>query len=322
MPKVTIIVPVYNSEQYLAHCLNTIKNQTFTDWECILVDDGSQDTSGKICDAYQSNDSRFIVIHKKNGGVSNARQSGLNAATGEYIVHADPDDWLELDMLEKMYSHAVKTNADMVICDYYAESTKGRSYYKQQPSKLNYTSVLKDLFTHLHGSCWNKLVKRDCINQYKIKFPNGFCLCEDLFFNAELLRHPINVSYLPLAFYHYDLSQNQNSMVRRPSVKAVDSLRLFTIHFKDIWENMDLDGAYMRFLSWTIRTAYYSNNFSSKKIWALFPNAQAIFRKNAFETWYSKPENLYTYLSIKRLHLLGYMYLFIISRCKSLFNRQ
>ena len=94
-PYISIIVPVYNVEKYLERCLNSIKNQTFSDWECILIDDGSPDNSGKICDDYAARDKRIMVKHQKNGGVSKARNIGLGSATGEYVTFLDSDDWLD-----------------------------------------------------------------------------------------------------------------------------------------------------------------------------------------------------------------------------------
>ncbi|MCI7728300.1 MAG: glycosyltransferase, partial [Bacteroidales bacterium] len=99
IPSVSIIVPVYNVELYLSKCIDSILAQSFTDWECILVDDGSKDSSGKICDEYALKDTRIKVIHQTNKGVSVARQVGIDNASGEYSIHIDPDDWVEPNML-------------------------------------------------------------------------------------------------------------------------------------------------------------------------------------------------------------------------------
>lgn len=123
-PKISIISPVYNAERYIVKCLDSILVQTFQDWELILVDDGSSDKSGVICDEYAARDSRVIVIHKENGGVGAARQTGLDAVTGEYVIHADPDDWVEPTMLQELYAKAVAEAADVVICDYYVDTKR------------------------------------------------------------------------------------------------------------------------------------------------------------------------------------------------------
>ena len=110
-PKISIIVPVYNAEKYIQRCVSSLLSQTFSDFEIILVDDGSTDNSGVICDEYAQTDSRLYSYHKQNGGVSSARQYGLKRAVGEYVIHADPDDWVENDMFEVMYSKAIEDNA-------------------------------------------------------------------------------------------------------------------------------------------------------------------------------------------------------------------
>lgn len=129
-PKISIISPVYNAERYIVKCLDSILVQTFQDWELILVDDGSSDKSGVICDEYAARDSRVIVIHKENGGVGAARQTGLDAVTGEYVIHADPDDWVEPTMLQELYAKAVAEAADVVICDYYVDTKKKNIFGK------------------------------------------------------------------------------------------------------------------------------------------------------------------------------------------------
>lgn len=114
-PKISIIVPVYKAEKYIHKCIDSILAQTFANFEILLINDGSPDKSGKICDEYAKKDKRVRVFHKENGGVSLARQLGNDNATGEYTIHADPDDWIEPNMLEELYAKAVEDDADMEI---------------------------------------------------------------------------------------------------------------------------------------------------------------------------------------------------------------
>ena len=125
---VSIIVPVYKAEKYIHQCIDSLLAQTYSNIEVILVDDGSPDNCGKICDEYAAKDCRVKVIHQQNGGVSVARQTGIDHATGEYSIHADPDDWVELNMIEELVAKAVADNADMVICDYISEGLYGQTY--------------------------------------------------------------------------------------------------------------------------------------------------------------------------------------------------
>ena len=184
-PKVSIIVPVYNAEKYLHRCVESILSQTFLEYELLLIDDGSPDRSGEICDEYAQKDNRIHVFHKENGGVASARQFGLEHAQGEFVIHADPDDYVESSMLEELYECAKKNQADLVICDFFVDDDK---YSKQEPSGENHMIVLKDLFQRLHGSCWNKLVRRSCYEKFNITFSQNLSFCEDLTFWVKLLK--------------------------------------------------------------------------------------------------------------------------------------
>lgn len=200
---ISIIMPVYNAEQYLRRAINSIIAQTMTEWELLLIDDGSNDSSPSICNEYASRDRRIKVIHKQNAGVSAARQDGLDAAVGEYVIHTDSDDWVEPDMLEELYKKAMEDEADVVICDFYDDNDGAVTLRKQQPTSLLPCQVLRELFQQLHGSCCNKLARRVCYNKYGIRFPNGINLCEDLLTWVQLFQHDIKISYLSKAFYHY-----------------------------------------------------------------------------------------------------------------------
>lgn len=213
VPKISVIVPVYKAETYLHRCVDSLLAQTFTDFEILLVDDGSPDRSGEICDEYARKDSRVRVFHKENGGVSSARQCGMDNARGEYTIHADPDDWVDPTMLEELYRKAKEEDADMVICDYFVEERKKTKRIIQKPSALDHNVVLEELFQQLHGSCWNKLVRRACYKEFGVKFPLELSCCEDLYVNACLAAEDIRITYLNKAFYHYDQVVNENSIL-------------------------------------------------------------------------------------------------------------
>lgn len=226
-PKISVIVPVYKAEKYLHRCVDSILAQTFNDFELLLINDGSPDNSGEICDEYAQKDSRVRVFHKKNEGVSATRQFGVEHSLGDYMIHADPDDWVESNMLEEMYTHARNSDYDLVICDYYKDCTDGIKYCKQQPSSLKHSVILSELFHKLHGSCCNKLVKRTCFLNYNIKFPSGINYCEDLYVWVILLQNPIKISYLNKAFYHYDNYTNVNSISRNYTLEKYNERRHF-----------------------------------------------------------------------------------------------
>lgn len=211
--KVSIILPVYNAEQTIKRMLESLRVQTLTDFEVLMIDDGSTDESCMILDEYANKDTRFKVVHKRNEGVSAARQTGVELALGEYVIHADSDDWVDATMLEELYEKAKVTDADVVICDFYSNTDSKQTICKQQPSKLEPDVVLRELFQQLHGNCWNKLLRRVCYTKYHVYFPKGINHCEDLLTWVQLFQHKdVKIAYLPKAFYHY--YNNPNSITR------------------------------------------------------------------------------------------------------------
>ena len=153
-PSVSVIIAVYNAELYLSHCLNSIVNQTLKNIEIILVDDGSTDSSGKLCEEFAMHDHRIHVFHKEHEGVGITREFGNNHAVGEYFIHVDPDDWVEDSMLEDLYNEATQKQADVVICDFYEEGGNEHLLRTQSIPMFKNEKVLKAyLYGKLHGSC-------------------------------------------------------------------------------------------------------------------------------------------------------------------------
>lgn len=208
-------MPVYKAERYLSRCVGSILKQTLSDFELILIDDGSPDNSGKICDEYALKDKRIVVIHQENQGVSAARQKGLDTAIGEYVIHADPDDWVEPDWLETLFLEAERAKADMVMCDFERVYSDKTIYYSQKPTSLKNEDILEDLICErIWGPCWNKLIRRECFQKYNVRFNPEMNLWEDLYVNCLLLAKGIKVSYVARTLYHYDSFINNDSLVR------------------------------------------------------------------------------------------------------------
>lgn len=234
-PLVSIIVPVYNAEKYLCRCLDSIISQTYHNLDIILVDDGSQDSSGKICDEYAKKDNRIRVIHKKNKGVASARQSGLDISTGEFIIHVDPDDWIEPDMIEQLLNKALEDNVDIIMCNIFWETETGYSLFIQKPTSLNREDLLKDLLNDdIWGSCCNKLIKKECFRKYNISFIEEMNLWEDLYVITSLIYKGASTSYLSLPLYHYDNFSNNNSIVRKPNIKHIFSQKYYIETFESL----------------------------------------------------------------------------------------
>lgn len=191
-------------EKLMRKCLDSILAQTFTDFECLLIDDGSKDGSPEICDEYAAKDSRFKSFHKPNGGLSDARNYGLAHAQGDYTIFFDPDDWVDEDCLKDMYAKAQEADADMVMCDLYYNDPYQQSYCKQEPSGLHHNDVLQDLITgKVFGFTVTKLIRRLLYQQYDLQYPKGMYGCEDQYTMCALLKNDIKIAYLPNAYYHY-----------------------------------------------------------------------------------------------------------------------
>lgn len=217
--KVSVIVPVYKVERWLERCGRSLFGQTMEEAEFIFVDDRSPDGSIEVLERVLADYPRRreqvkVIRHSENQGVSVSRQDGLDAATGEYVIHSDPDDWVEPEMLERLYEKAKADDADMVICDFYQVNPKtGRKrLFVQKPDSFDAELVQRQLFRNLHGCVWNKLVRLEVIRKANVKFPAGYAFCEDLTFNTELLNQPLKIVYLPEAFYNYVWSATGGSL--------------------------------------------------------------------------------------------------------------
>lgn len=211
-PIISIIIPVYNVELYLRKCLDSVLVQTFLDWECILVDDGSPDDSGELCDEYVAKDSRFKVIHKQNGGVSSARNVGLENVKGAWITFVDADDWLTNDALETLFTATTKYSKDLIMCKHV--TTTDISEPQHAPLSLSYTQYIhEDAFSRmidyrLFTGPVAKLFKKEMIGD--IRFKEGVKIGEDQLFCLEyLLKNKIGVAVCDTTIYYY--YQNEHS---------------------------------------------------------------------------------------------------------------
>lgn len=199
--------------------LTSICRSDFTDFEVILVDDGSIDDSAKICTSFCRNDSRFKYFRKSNGGVASARQFGLENIKGNYIIHIDPDDWIEPDFLSKLYNEAVTSNADMVICDYFEEYIDSQKLIKH--SKFVNISIT-DLQTAvadgtLWGVCWNKLIHKSVIDN-SVYFEPDIDFQEDRLFVYRALNNVDKISFVEKPLYHYNRNNPNSILGSRKSI--------------------------------------------------------------------------------------------------------
>lgn len=223
-PLISVIVPIYKVEDYIKECVDSIIDQTYKNLEIILVDDGSPDKCPDICDEYASKDTRIKVIHKPNGGLSDARNAGLDVCKGEYVAFVDSDDFIDKEMYEEMVRTSIMHNADIVRCDFrmYGGSKyqKHSLYHKHQSiTILQGFEPLKALLScNTHCAAWDKLYKRDFINN--TRFINGR-LNEDIIFQFLLLKDGGTYVEINNVYYNYRIRKGS---ITNGSKKLFDDL--------------------------------------------------------------------------------------------------
>lgn len=220
--KISVIVPIYKVEDYLHRCVDSIINQTYTNLEIILVDDGSPDDCPMICDEYAKKDSRIRVVHKKNGGLSDARNAGIDIATGEYLMFIDSDDFVDVEMMESMMKNMIDNNVDMVVCNIkYVYEDREVVKYNQADRILDRYEAMEEYLKDgvVQAVAWNKLYKKSLINdmRYKVGKTN-----EDEFFTYKVVDKTDKIYYNSRSFYNY--IQRDSSIMGKYSIKRLDGV--------------------------------------------------------------------------------------------------
>lgn len=222
---ISVIVPVYKVEAVLPRCIESILNQTVSDFELILIDDGSPDQSGAICDEYAARDARIRVIHQENGGVSKARNAGLDAAQGDYIVFIDSDDYVDSTYLQRHLDNL----ADMVISGFRCEGYNINNNDYQIPEQEYYDDLSKEEYIKLFERClfnlsWAKLFIASIINEHKIRFSESLQRSEDLLFTVQYAQHCKTIRIIPYAEYHYVIYEHETLSTVRLSSEGIQRL--------------------------------------------------------------------------------------------------
>ena len=237
IPSISIIVAVYNAENTLQRCINSLVHQSKKDIEIILVDDGSRDSSGIICDRYAKLDSRIKVYHKENEGVSRTKQLGLEKASGDYIIYLDSDDYVSLDIYEKLYTKAVEEHADIVCCDILRLEKSGTRIDKHRIRSFEHKVFLDGMIDVLFGSICNRIVRRSLFEKYDVKFCPIINFGEDKLVLVELLSKALDagqelkISYIPEALLYYDITANPSSLMKMGAPEKLSSQIV-------LWEEM------------------------------------------------------------------------------------
>lgn len=240
MAEVSIIVPVYQVEEYLCQCIDSILAQTFKDFELILVDDGSKDRSGMICDRYALMDDRILAIHKDNGGLSDARNVGINKANGKYIMFVDSDDYISEFMLERLYMNMKSQDADIVACNF--------TYFFEEDQKKNFSTCAKyeiltaqEIFLYRKNErnygvwtvAWNKLYKKGIFNNVCFRCGKYH---EDEFFANEIYQKNIQVVMIADCLYYYRQRKNSIMSIINPQ-KEIDRIEAYQERMQIYMEN-------------------------------------------------------------------------------------
>ena len=276
MKKISVIIPVYNTEKYLKRCLDSIIRQNFQDIEIIIVNDSSTDNSLEIIKEYLKQDDRIILINKeKNEGLSAARNSGIKIAKGEYILHIDSDDWIEQNYFKDMYEFAEKNKADIVISDFYKDFNNGNIEYIQdqigfKSSELFKEETIKKIFLlEGYNAVWNKLIKIKLYRENKIKHPAGIALGEDLAVIPKLIYYSQKIVKLNKSYYHY--IQNPLSITKKYNKNKIyeiyEVLKINEEFFKNKKINLPIELLKINHLTtWIFQTNYDFNDKKYKQI--------------------------------------------------------
>lgn len=217
---ISVIIPIYKVEEYLEECITSIVNQTYSNLEIVLVDDGSPDNCPHMCDEWAGRDSRIKVIHKANGGLSDARNAGIGIASGEYIAFVDSDDFIKLDMLEKLHAALVKADADIAACGILTCEGKKQAAWGCR----NTVGTPEQIYALLYNdtaypvAAWNKLYRRNCWET--LRFPVGKT-CEDAFTTYQLIHNAQRIVMIPEALYCYRI-RSGSIMTSAFSLKKMD----------------------------------------------------------------------------------------------------
>lgn len=278
VPLVSIIVPVYNAEKYLNRCIDSILSQTMTDFELLLIDDGSKDNSGRICDEYSEKNARVRVFHKPNGGVSSARNLGLDNAKGKWITFVDADDRCSCNYLEHLLSK-VDDDTDLiisyaVICDSTGE--KAEVYPEYRVNATNFERLFVDSDMHWHTSPWAKLYRASIIYENSLRFNEMMHIGEDadFLFSFMLITDKIYVSSDTDYYYTCDVSGSLTKRINTidseiASYRTILCLVNRTIQQKNIKDNRSLDNLGWLVASYVRRvlnSLYYNDAQSYKRI--------------------------------------------------------
>lgn len=271
MSKVSVIIPVYNVENFLKQCLDSVANQTLQDFQVIVVDDGSTDGSGKICDDYAALDSRFIVIHKINGGLASARLAGAEKATGDYIINVDGDDYLEKDMLKSLYDAAITNDCDVAVCTFNRILPDGSIqkagyklsgvYDRQRIKKELVPFIVPGTDAEIFSpNVWTKLIRRELYLKNLTYYDKNLSMSEDVVITVANLINAQSLVYVDKPLYNYRITEGQMTAKYRAeyydSEKTAEEKVIGAAAAAGYDVSQQIKRRYVNFAFWQIKTAF------------------------------------------------------------------
>jgi glycosyltransferase involved in cell wall biosynthesis len=294
MCDLSVIVPIYNIDEYLGECVESIIEQSCPNMEIILVDDGSSDSSGEICDEYSRKDSRIVVIHKENGGLVSARKEGLKRARGRYIIYVDGDDWIEPDACERMLKSIDDNHVDMVFFDHYENTGDHQKLVCHSISEGIYDKKRLKEFVYQHmisgnrffewqviPTLWDVILKKELLEKHQYEVEDGITLGEDAVCIYPCLLDADSVAFERKAYYHY--RQTANSMIKQTPNSIIERKRLALLN---TFAGKKLDN--------------FPKEYGLKRQWITYMLFLMIPRANQLYEEYDKLTYLYPYYEVVR----------------------
>lgn len=317
LPLISVIIPVYNTEKYLKDCVNSVLNQTYKNLEIILVDDGSTDSCPQICDEYNKKDKRIIVMHKINGGLSDARNQGIEVAKGEYIAFIDSDDYISTVFIEELHNACELNAVDISCCNFYRKYRNNHTAAHKPTANKKFTNIeaVKDIFL-ANSLCevmtWNKLYRISLFKQSNIRFPVGK-LHEDVYTTYKLFYLANGIIYINEPLYFY-LQRPDSIMGRKFNNKRLDALgALDETKTYIIYHNLNLLAEYQSYIllvTLGLVTDYTQSGVKDKQVERQLQNrlSSVRLRGNSFITYKHKMMCILARIGFKPYGLLRRLY--------------
>lgn len=290
-PTVTVIIPAYNAGKYIEQCLKSVYEQTFKNWECIVVDDGSTDNTGAICDEYANKDSRFRIVHSINQGVSASRNKAICLAAGKYIQFVDADDSISPEMLEVLVNN-IGDNDMLVFGFQYVFSDRSKKV-----SQKCSTDLIDDMLSgRIVGSPWNKFLALKCIRESSVRFNESLSFCEDICFFIELLlfyNGQLKYACVDIPLYNYN--QDAGSLTRRPLVEYVYKIKEYIEY---LYPKLNLaQRSYLHPLMRVVKWEMLKLSVTWDEYSRVFPDTSVYIEKRMKENKFYEKRNILLYFA-------------------------